>query len=105
MKGMKEKQIMVIVKEAGQPPRVEPLFDNTLEAFQQAVGGYIEAVTLTPEVVIICNEEGKLLGLPHNVTISREDFVGTVVVCGVKGEDFSSLRAAAIPLVRALLGG
>lgn len=105
MKGMKEKQIMVIVKDPGQPPRVEPLFDNTLEAFQQAVGGYIEAVTLTPEVVIICNEDGKLLGLPHNVTISREDFVGTVVVCGVKGEEFSSLRAAAIPLVRALLGG
>ena len=41
---MKEKQILVVIKEPGKPPRVEPLFENTLEAFQKAVGGYIETV-------------------------------------------------------------
>lgn len=46
---MKEKQILAVVKEPGQSPRVEPLFDNTLEAFQQAVGGYIETVTIASD--------------------------------------------------------
>lgn len=44
MKGMKEAQILAIVKEPGQSPRVEPLFTNTLQAFQEAVDGYIETV-------------------------------------------------------------
>ena len=39
---MKENQILVIIKEPGKDPVVEPLFDNTLEAFQEAIGGYIE---------------------------------------------------------------
>lgn len=104
-KGMKENQILVVIKEPGKVPVVEPLFDNTLKAFQKAVGGYIETVTITPEIVIICNEEGKLRGLPYNVTIGREDFVGTIVVAGVKEDEFSSVRAAAIPLIRSLLGG
>lgn len=43
---MKEKQILVVIKEPGKPPRVEPLFENTLEAFQKAVGGDIETVTM-----------------------------------------------------------
>ncbi len=102
---MKENQILVVIKEAGLEPRVEPLFENTLEAFQEAVGGYIETFTLAPEIIVICNEEGKLKRLPYNVTINYEDFVGTIIVAGVKNDEFASLRAAAIPLVRSLLGG
>ena len=51
---MKEKQILVLIKEPKQPARVNPLFDNTLEAFQQAVGGCIETVTIAKDLVIIC---------------------------------------------------
>ena len=40
---MKEKQILVIIKEPGKAPAVEPLFDNDLKAFQKAVGGYVFA--------------------------------------------------------------
>ena len=104
MKTTKENQIMVMIKRPGKAPELDPLFDNNLEAFQEVVGGYIETFTLTPEIVVICNEEGKLKGLPYNVTISREDFAGTILVAGVKGDEFASLRSAAIPLVRALLG-
>ena len=63
---MKENQILVIIKEPGKAPRVEPLFDNDLKAFQKAVGGYIETVTLATDLVIICNEEGRLKELPYN---------------------------------------
>ena len=94
-----------MIKEPGKAPVVEPLFDNTLEAFQKAVEGYIETYMLSPEITVICNEEGKLKGLPYNLTIGFEDFVGTIIVAGVKGDEFASLRAAAIPFVRTLLGG
>lgn len=65
---------------------------NTLEALQKEVGGYIETVTLAKDrktlTVIICNEEGKLMGLAPNIIIGGELFVGTIIVVGVKGEKF-----------------
>ena len=100
---MEEKQIQVLIKEPGKPAEMEPLFDNTLEAFQKAVGGYIEAVTISPNLVVICNEEGRLMGLEPNVVINGIDFVGTVIAAGVKGENFSSIKAAMVPKVWKML--
>lgn len=104
--GLKERQIMVVIKEPGKPAWVDPLFDNSLESFQNAVGGYIECVSIGYGlgVVLVCNEEGKLLGLPFNVRLGFDDLVGTVVVCGVRGDEFSSLKASQIPKVLDLLG-
>ena len=103
MKGLKENQILVVIKEPGQAPRVEPLFDNTLEAFQKAVDGYIETVTVAKDLVIICNEEGRLRGLPFNVELFGVGFVGTVIVAGVKGEEFASLKSVHVPHILRLL--
>lgn len=103
MKGLKENQILVVIKEPGQAPKVEPLFENTLEAFQKAVDGYIEAVTVTEDVVIICNEEGRLRGLPFNVELFGVGFVGTIIVAGVKGEEFASLKSTHIPHILRVL--
>ena len=48
-----------------QPQQVE--IDNDLKALQQAVGGSIDAVyPFADPVAIICNDEGKLMGLPLN---------------------------------------
>ena len=102
---MKENQILVIIKEPGKAARVEPLFENELEAFQAAVGGYIETVTVTTDLVIICNEEGRLKGLPWNCTVFGADFVGPIVVAGVKGEEFASIKAKFVPTVLRMLGG
>ena len=102
-KPAREAQILICVKYPGEEPRVEPLFDNTLEAFQDAVGGYIETVTLCTDLVLICNEEGRIRGLPYNTTICGCQFYGPVVAVGVKGEDFASLKAANIPMVLQLL--
>ena len=102
---MKENQILVVIKEPGQAPRVEPLFENTLEAFQKAVGGYIETVTLAEDLVIICNEEGWLRGLPFNVKICGFNLAGTVVAVGVKGDEFASIKAKNVPFVMRMLGG
>ena len=105
MKGMKENQILVVIKEPGKAPRVEPLFDNDLKAFQEAVGGYIETVTLATDLVFICNEEGRLRGLPFNCEVCGIGFVGTILAVSHKGEDFASIKAQHVPMVLKLLGG
>ena len=97
-------KILVVIKEPGRPARVEPLFDNTLESFQKAVGGYIETVTIAPDFVIICNEEGRLKNLPNNTRICGIDFVGTIVACGTKADDFSSLKSFMVPSVMRMMG-
>ena len=103
-KPFKERQIMVVIKEPGKPARVDPLFDNTLDSFQRAVGGYIECVTVAEDLVLICNEEGRLMGLPFNLDLMGVDFVGTVVAAGVHGDYFASIRGSAVAAVLDLLG-
>lgn len=94
---MHENQILVLTKQPGKPAELEPLFDNKLEAFQKFVGGYIEAVTLTNDLAVICNEDGRLLGMEPNVVICGVDFVGPVIIAGVKGDEFSSIKAHLVP--------
>jgi hypothetical protein len=102
---MKEAQILTIVKEPGQPPRVEPLFTNTLQAFQEAVGGYIETVTIATDLVLIVNEEGRLReDMAYNCNVCGLDLFGPIVAVGVKRDEFASLRASWIPAVMQLLG-
>lgn len=98
---MSEKNIRVIIKEPGKEPREDQSFPNTLEAFQKAVGGYIEAVAVSHHVVLICNEEGRLIGLPENFG----SFVGPVVAVGTKGPEFASLRNQDVDMVLELMGG
>ena len=52
----------------------------TLEEMQKAVGGYIEIAYDDGKTQIICNEEGKLLGLPLNVEATRMwgELIGTI---------------------------
>lgn len=75
-----------IRKKPGCKPEVIDI-DNTLEALQAEVGGYIEAVTIA-DAVIICNEEGRILGLPHNCRFCGIEFVGTILVVGYAGDAF-----------------
>ena len=64
---------------------------DTLENLQKTVGGYIETVTLASDLVVICNEEGRLLGLEPNCTVCGIDFVGTIIVVGVQGDAFADV--------------
>lgn len=82
--------IFALVKEPGKLPEIKKI-QNTLDAFQKAVGGYIETVTLEPDCIIICNEEGRLYGLPFNCHIANLDFYGTIVAVGSTGDDFCSI--------------
>ena len=62
-----------------------------LEQMQDIVGGYIEVVGLTDEVLMVVNEEGKLNNLPLNKEATKlfwrcfpespDYIVGNVLVC------------------------
>ena len=59
---MTDENIRVLKVAPGKAPEAVAI-PNTLEAMQQMVGGYIEVIPLE-DVCLVCNEEGKLMGLP-----------------------------------------
>ena len=81
-------QIKVLVKRPGEPAQLQTV-ENTLEALQEIVGGYIETITFAEDACIICNEEGRLMGLPYNCNFCGMELVGTIIVAGTKGEEFA----------------
>ena len=88
-----EKYIRVLIVEPMEPPRVETI-PNTLEAKQAIVGGLIEAIyPYSENVAIVCNDEGKLIGLPLNRRIGHDIIAGSFIVCGTddRTSSFSSL--------------
>lgn len=67
---------------------------NSLHNLQSIVEGHIEPIALTKNLVIICNEEGKIKNLEDNFYIGsrvKDMIKGDVIVCGVKGEDFDDV--------------
>lgn len=79
-------------KPGAQPEIIE--VDNTLEALQAEVDGYIETVTIASDAVVICNEEGVLRGLPYNCRFVGVDFVGTILVVGRSRDEFCDVPEA-----------
>ena len=82
-----------IRKKPGCEPEIIEV-ENTLEALQQEVGGYIEVVTLPYGAALICNEEGRILGLPDNGRVCGVDFVGTILVVGRNKDEFCDVPEA-----------
>lgn len=91
--------IDVIMVEPMKPPRMVTLNDD-LESMQEAVGGWIEEYMPFPdEVALICNEEGKMNGMPLNRAIYGEDGRLLDVIAGpffiayapIESENFLSL--------------
>lgn len=69
--------------------------DNTLPSLQEAVGGFIDVVTLYQyNVVMIVDDEGLLKGYPFNPAASilaERTIVGTVLLLSTEGEEFTDL--------------
>lgn len=92
-----ERKIKVVLIEPGKVARAVEI-DASLENMQKIVGGYIEAYYPFEELVcIVCNEEGKINGMPLNRAIYGEDkemldiIAGPAFICDCRGEDFGSL--------------
>lgn len=79
---MKEKRIQALMIEPGKHPCVVEL-KNDLNSLQKAVSigapdqGLVEFVYLEDNVSILCNEEGKLMGLAPNRRLDED------ILCGV----------------------
>lgn len=90
-------EINILVVEPGEAPRPAKV-EDTLEAFQKIVGGPIEAGCYLPQrVMLVCNSEGKHMGLMpnrENPTDSGDFIAGTFLLCGFEGEHFASLTPA-----------
>lgn len=85
---MKQSEIKVVIAE---PMREAYIYTikNELSELQKIVGGYIEVLPFTREdnVTIICNEEGKINGLPLNRSLANEGEIweiiaGTMIIAG-----------------------
>lgn len=91
--GRKEKEmhkIKVIIKEPGKKPRSTNI-SASIENLRKTVGGYIEMVRLTADCVVLCYENGKIKGYPHTCNICGHDFVGTIILCGTDGKEFTDI--------------
>ena len=51
----------------------------------------IETVPVIKGVILICNEDGKLNDLEPNIWLHGDLILGTVIICGTAGEDFSDI--------------
>ena len=92
----------VLVVEPEKEPYVKEI-SSGLSSLQKEVGGFIEAVyPFEDPVAIICNEEGKLEGLPLNRALRDEDghvydiIAGTFLIAGLSEDNFCSLDDAQV---------
>lgn len=83
----------ILIKEPGKPWQIAEV-ENTLDALQKAVGGYIETLTFCTEpdtLVLIMDEEGRLNDKPYNMTICEVPLFGTLLLCGKNGDEFTDV--------------
>ena len=87
----------VLMVEPGKSP-YETEIAGGLESLQAAVGGDIQAVYPYDDLVaLICNEEGKYMGLPLNRALYDDEgcmydiAAGTFLIVGLGEEDFTDL--------------
>ena len=88
----------VLLVMPGETPR-EVEIDGSLESMQNIVGGLIQAIyPFDDPVALICNDEGKLIGLEPNRALRDPEtgevydlVCGPFFLCGLEKDDFSSL--------------
>ena len=93
----RESEITVVACYPGKTATVIRI-QNTLEAKQAFVGGYIQAIyPFDSPIALVVNEEGKLQGLEPCRALFDEDggiydiIVGPFLICGLDDEGFISL--------------
>ena len=95
---MNDNPMRILVVEPTRDPYVKEI-DGSLEGMQVIVGGYIQTVEPfdDPNVLLVCNEDGKILGLPENRFLRDKDgrlydiVRGTFFLAQSSGERLCSL--------------
>lgn len=93
--------MVVMVKRVGKPVTEHKISASTqLAELQELVGGYLESVPFENNMVMLINEEGRIMKLPPNLVSYRGVLVGTVVFCGVTRDDWKGLTPEQIEFVK-----
>ena len=95
---MSDDPMRILVVEPTKDPYVKEI-DGSLASMQAIVGGFIQAVEPFEDhnVLLLCNEEAKLLGLPENRFLRNRNGIpydiihGTFFLAQGNGESFCSL--------------
>lgn len=94
----------ILFKPAGQAFR-EIIIPNDLRTLQELVGGgNIETFTFAEDACLICNENGRGLGLEENCTFLGMDFVGPILIVGIQGEEFTDCPMSVV-MASGCIGG
>ena len=80
------KKLKVIFKEVGKDPVVMEI-EDTLEAKQKLVDGLIEVVPYKDNLLLVCNEEGKITNLKPNLQFDYDYIAGN---CFIVGDDYEN---------------
>ena len=91
----------VMIKKVGRDPEVVEINDE-LSVYQEIVGGYIEVFPLWNNILCVCNEEGKLKGLPLNFKYRNDIICGDVIFISARGEDFAGLNEVQIEMLNVI---
>lgn len=83
-------KIRILVVEPNKEPYQKKI-EHSLKNLQKTVNGYIEVLQLEHNVDIICNEEGKINGLPFNKVVDYDIIVGTFIIAGHNDSETISL--------------
>lgn len=78
----------VIYKRVGHEPS-QMIVPNDLKVLQMLVDGYVEAVKITTDMSLLCNEEALGRNLPYNCFVCGHAFFGDLILVGTKGDKFT----------------
>lgn len=81
-------KVKVIVIRPGDKYGEEMTVSNNIKSFQKIVDGYVGMVKLDKNFALLYNEMGRLRNLKPSITIMGKEYVGNVIIIGVKEEEF-----------------
>lgn len=87
-----ENLLQVVYVEPNKPAYKAEIEDK-LENLQRAVGGHLGIVYHSDKTCFVCNDDGKLIGLPGNRRLGdgKSIIAGAFFIVGTSGENFRSL--------------
>ena len=96
---VQNRSMRIVLLEPGKIAEIKEI-GTSLEEMQEVVGGYIQEVYPFPDpgIVLVCNDDGKLLGMPLNRALRHEKtkavydiLAGPCFICGCGDCSFTGL--------------
>ena len=96
-------KMRVIVKKVQDPYLCITEIEDELDVLQGIVGGLIECISIGNNIDMVCNEEGKLIGLEPHIMVNNDIVCGDVFFVGVDGAEFVSLTDEQIEYINQIM--